>query len=117
MLLLSVLTILLFGLSFLSGMLGLGVALVAVPVLALFGFDLKDELAVKGPAEAIVATGYPTLSKLMGDYREVGGRLLACPPGIAKRGIDRDTLVDNAEGVAAGRFILEMSSASHVLVY
>ena len=42
MLLLSVLTLLLFGLSFLSGMLGLGVAFVAVPVLGLFGFDLKD---------------------------------------------------------------------------
>ena len=33
---------LLFGLSFLSGMLGLGVAFVAIPVLGLFGFDLKD---------------------------------------------------------------------------
>ena len=42
MLLLSILTILLFGLSFLSGMLGLGVAFIAVPVLGLFGFDLKD---------------------------------------------------------------------------
>ena len=42
MLLLSFLTVLLFGLSFLSGMLGLGVAFVAVPVLGLFGFDLKD---------------------------------------------------------------------------
>ena len=42
MLLLSVLTVLLFGLSFVSGMLVLGVAFVAVPVLGLFGFDLKD---------------------------------------------------------------------------
>ena len=42
MFLLSILTVLLFGLSFLSGMLGLGVAFVAVPVLGLFGFDLKD---------------------------------------------------------------------------
>jgi uncharacterized membrane protein YfcA len=42
MLLLTILTVLLFGLSFLSGMLGLGVAFVAVPVLGLFGFDLKD---------------------------------------------------------------------------
>lgn len=33
---------LLFGLSFLSGMLGLGVAFVAIPVLGLFGYDLKD---------------------------------------------------------------------------
>lgn len=39
---LLVLTPLLFGLSFLSGMLGLGVAFVAVPVLGLFGYDLKD---------------------------------------------------------------------------
>ncbi len=39
---LLVLAPLLFGLSFLSGMLGLGVAFVAIPVLGLFGFDLKD---------------------------------------------------------------------------
>ena len=37
-----ILTPLLFGLSFLSGMLGLGVAFIAIPVLGLFGFDLKD---------------------------------------------------------------------------
>jgi hypothetical protein len=36
------LTPLLFGLSFLSGMLGLGVAFIAIPVLGLFGYDLKD---------------------------------------------------------------------------
>ena len=39
---LFLLTPLLFGLSFLSGMLGLGVAFIAIPVLGLFGFDLKD---------------------------------------------------------------------------
>jgi uncharacterized membrane protein YfcA len=39
---LLVLTPLLFGLSFLSGMMGLGVAFVAIPVLGLFGYDLKD---------------------------------------------------------------------------
>ncbi len=75
------------------------------------------ELAVQGAADTIAAAGYPTLSKLMADYRELGGRLLACPLGIARRDIDRDTLVENAEVVAAGRFILEMSTASHVLVY
>ena len=37
-----ILTPLLFGLSFLSGMLGLGVAFIAIPVLGLFGYDLKD---------------------------------------------------------------------------
>jgi uncharacterized membrane protein YfcA len=38
----AILTLLLFALSFLSGMLGLGVAFIAIPVLGLFGFDLKD---------------------------------------------------------------------------
>ncbi len=37
-----IIPILLFILSFLSGMMGLGVAFVSTPVLGLFGFDLKD---------------------------------------------------------------------------
>lgn len=37
-----VIIILLFVLSFVSGMLGLGVAFIAIPVLGFFGFDLKD---------------------------------------------------------------------------
>ncbi len=36
-----VLTIVLFGLSFVAGMMGLGVAFIATPVLGLFGFELK----------------------------------------------------------------------------
>lgn len=39
-----ILTVLLFGLSFLAGMMGLGVAFIATPVLGLFGFDLKHEI-------------------------------------------------------------------------
>lgn len=39
-----ILTVLLFGLSFLSGMMGLGVAFIATPVLGLFGFELKHEI-------------------------------------------------------------------------
>ena len=39
-----VLSVVLFGLSFLSGMTGLGVAFIATPVLAMFGLDLKLEI-------------------------------------------------------------------------
>lgn len=39
-----ILTVLLFGLSFLAGMMGLGVAFIATPVLGLFGFELKHEI-------------------------------------------------------------------------
>ena len=42
--LILILTPLLFGLSFLSGMLGLGVAFIAIPVLGLFGYDLINEI-------------------------------------------------------------------------
>jgi uncharacterized membrane protein YfcA len=41
---LLILVPLLFGLSFLSGMLGLGVAFIAIPVLGLFGYDLINEI-------------------------------------------------------------------------
>ncbi len=37
-----ILSALLFGLSFVAGMLGLGVAFIATPILGLFGFDLKN---------------------------------------------------------------------------
>lgn len=39
-----VLSVVLFALSFLSGMMGLGVAFIATPVLAMFGLDLKTEI-------------------------------------------------------------------------
>jgi uncharacterized membrane protein YfcA len=37
-----VITLLLFALSFVAGMMGLGVAFIATPVLGLFGFELKN---------------------------------------------------------------------------
>jgi uncharacterized protein len=75
------------------------------------------ELAVKGATGVVGADGYPTLAKVLADYRDLGGRLLACPLGLATRKLDSGQLVENAEVVAAGRFIVEISSASHVLVY
>ncbi|MDQ7859756.1 MAG: sulfite exporter TauE/SafE family protein [Armatimonadota bacterium] len=41
---LILINLIIFGLSFLSGMLGLGVAFVATPVLGLFGFELKHAI-------------------------------------------------------------------------
>lgn len=40
----GILTVLLFGLSFLAGLMGPGVAFIATPVLGLFGFELKHEI-------------------------------------------------------------------------
>jgi predicted peroxiredoxin len=75
-------------------------------------------LAVKGAADAVNAPGFPPLAKLMNDYRELGGKLLACGPCVKSRGIDPTTqFVENAEVVAAARFIVELTSATNALTY
>ena len=62
--------------------------------------------------------GFPRLSKLMNDYKELGGKLLVCSPCLKSRGIDAATqLVDNAEVVAAARFVAELTSATNALSY
>ncbi len=76
------------------------------------------ELAVRGAVDAIEARGFPPLAKLAADYRELGGRLLVCGPCINARKIDPAThFVDNAEVVAAARFVAEITSATNALVY
>jgi len=56
---------LLFGLSFLSGMLGLGVAFVAIPVLGLFGYDLINVIQ----PWALLLNGLTAISAAIGFWR------------------------------------------------
>ncbi|HEX2883532.1 MAG TPA: sulfite exporter TauE/SafE family protein [Candidatus Limnocylindria bacterium] len=56
---------LLFGLSFLSGMLGLGVAFIAIPVLGLFGYDLIDVIQ----PWALLLNGLTAISAAVGFWR------------------------------------------------
>lgn len=56
---------LLFGLSFLSGMLGLGVAFVAIPVLGLFGYDLIHVIQ----PWALLLNGLTAISAAIGFWR------------------------------------------------
>lgn len=56
---------LLLGLSFLSGMLGLGVAFVAIPVLGLFGYDLIDVIQ----PWALLLNGLTAISAAIGFWR------------------------------------------------
>ena len=75
------------------------------------------ELAVKGAADGVQARGFPPLAKLLDDFRELGGRLLVCGPCINGRQIDAARFAENAEVVAAGRFVAEITSATNALVY
>jgi len=75
------------------------------------------ELMQAGVAETVAAAGFPPLAKLLVDIRELGGSLLVCSPCLKSRGITPEDLVAGPEIVAAGRFIVEITSATNALVY
>ena len=97
----------------------MAVAALASDVEAVIGLQADAvELSVKGRADSVAAEGFPPLSKLMNDYKEVGGKILVCGPCLKSRGIDAATqLVENAEVVAAARFVAELTSATNALSY
>lgn len=93
-------------------------AALASDVEVVLGFQADGvELVRAGGADAVEAPGFPPLRKLIDDVRELGGKLLVCGPCIKSRGITADDLIDGAEVVAAGRFIVEITSATNSLVY
>jgi uncharacterized protein len=93
-------------------------AALASDVEVVLGFQAEGvELMRKGGTDAIEAPGFPPLAKLVGDVRELGGKLLVCGPCLKSRGIAAEDLVDGAEVVAAGRFVAEITSATNSLVY
>lgn len=96
----------------------MAVAAMASDVEVVLGLQASGvELAVKGAVDGIQARGFPPLAKLLDDYRELGGRMLVCGPCINGRQIDATRFVQNAEVVAAGRFVAEITSATNALVY
>ena len=97
----------------------MAIAAMASDVDAVIGLQADAvQLAVRGCADEVAADGFPPLAKLMTDYRELGGRLLVCGPCVKSRGIDPETqFVENAEVVAAGRFVAEITSATNALTY
>jgi predicted peroxiredoxin len=75
-------------------------------------------LVHKGEADVVQAPEFAPLSKLMADFRELGGTMLVCSPCMKSRGLAApDDLIEGTEVVAAGRFIAEITSATNSLVY
>ncbi|WP_176451784.1 DsrE family protein [Enemella dayhoffiae] len=54
-------------------------------------------LAINGYARATACAGCPPLAELMDRYRSAGGRYIACGICVKSKGVDPDSLVDNAE--------------------
>ncbi len=93
-------------------------AALASDVAVVMGFQADGvELVKSGVAEAVAAPEFPPLAKLLGDVREMGAALLVCSPCIKSRGIAPSDLVEGAEVVAAGRFVVEITSATNTLTY
>jgi uncharacterized protein involved in oxidation of intracellular sulfur len=97
----------------------MAVAALASDVEAVIGLQADGvEIAVRGRADSVTAEGFPPLTKLMNDYKDLGGKILICGPCVKSRQIDPATqLVDNAEIVAAARFVVELTSATNALTY
>lgn len=93
-------------------------AALASEVRVTIGFQAEAvRLVERGVAEGVQAPEFQPLSKLLADILELGGRLLVCNPCLKSRQIPVEALVEGAEVVAAGRFVAEISSASHSLAY
>ena len=95
----------------------MAVAALASDVEVVMGFQADGVCLVhQGEAENVQAPEFPPLTKLLSDFRELGGKLLVCGPCVKSRGIS-ESLVPGAEIVAAGRFVAEVTSATNSLVY
>jgi predicted peroxiredoxin len=74
-------------------------------------------LVHQGEADKVEAAEFPPLAKLLGDFHDLGGKVLVCGPCIKSRGITAESLIPGAEVVAAGRFVAEITAATNCLTY
>lgn len=95
----------------------LACAALASDVEVVMGFQSDGvRLMHKGEADTVQAPEFPPLSKLIADFRDLGGTSLVCSPCAKSRAIG-DELVEGAEMVAAARFVAEVTTAKNCLTY
>lgn len=75
-------------------------------------------LAQKGYTNNVPATGgFAPLSKLIGDFLELGGTLLACKPCIEDRNIEESDLIEGCEVTSGGNLNLIAIGSDAQMVY
>lgn len=94
---------------------------------AALAMDIKATICLQGNAVYLAQKGYvdhmlpgggfPPMKKLIGDFIELGGKILVCVPCIKERNIQETDLVEGAETTAAGAVNLEAIQSDAVLVY
>lgn len=96
----------------------MGCAALASEVDVVMGFQAEAvRLVHQGVADKVEAPEFPPLAKLLDDFRELGGKLLACSPCLKSREIPPEALVEGTEVVAGARFVVEITSATNTLSY
>ena len=74
-------------------------------------------LAMKGYADHVHASGFPTLLELYELFFEAGGNLMVCSPCLAARKIEIETLIPQARVISGATLVAESLSADAVLNY
>ena len=59
----------------------------------------------------------PTISDMIGDFIEKGGKILVCPPCAKVRGYDEDSLIDGAILAGAPVMLEEMQQGAGALTF
>ena len=96
----------------------LAVAAQAAGIEVVMGFQVEGVLLLKKEyAEKVAAPGFVPLKDLLEIYTTNGGKLFACGPCIASRGIQITDCVSGATVVNAPTFVEQFVTATNVLVY
>lgn len=74
-------------------------------------------LAMKNYANHVHAAGFPPLTELQEAFFEQGGKLMVCSPCLQARKINPADLIDQAEIIAGGTLVSEITSANNVVTY
>jgi predicted peroxiredoxin len=90
----------------------------AAGIEVVMGFQVEGVfLLKKGVAEEVAAPGFVPLKELLDIYASNGGKMYACGPCVASRGIKGEDFVEGANVVNAPTFIEQFVTATNVLVY
>lgn len=76
-------------------------------------------LALKGYTDTMMSPGgFPPLTKLIGEFLELGGKLIVCSPCVKKRNMNEDDdLIEGASITAGGALNLLAMESKAVFVY
>lgn len=97
----------------------MALAALASDIEVVLGFQANGVMLMrKGCAEHVFASGFPPLSELMANYREMGGEYLVCGPCVQSRKIDPAAdFVEGATVVSGATFVAHIAESVNALVY